>query len=105
MKRIWRFIMSSSAQCRVMCPYPLPQTGTPSLHPNYQTSLLLWVPPTSDSHCPLPRGGVVNPSLGGVVIENGLTTPPEATAPPELSTLVRGCALSHADCRTSLVTT
>jgi hypothetical protein len=35
--------------------FPLSDTGTPSLCPHYQASSLLWVPPTSDSHRPLPR--------------------------------------------------
>mgnify|MGYP000049663395 CR=1 FL=1 len=36
-------------------PYPFSQTGTPLLHPRYQASSLLWVPPTSVSLRPLPR--------------------------------------------------
>jgi len=35
-------------------PYSLSQTGAPLLGPHYQTSSLLWAPPTSDSHRPLP---------------------------------------------------
>ncbi len=36
-------------------PYSLSQANTPLLGPHYQTSSLLWVSPTSDSHFPLPR--------------------------------------------------
>ena len=36
-------------------PYPFSQTGAPLLHPRYQASSLLWVPPTSVSLRPLPR--------------------------------------------------
>ena len=36
-------------------PYPLSRTGTPSLPPHYQSSSLLWAPPTSSSLRPLPR--------------------------------------------------
>ncbi len=36
-------------------PYSLSQADTPLLGPHYQTSSLLWVSPTSDSHFPLPR--------------------------------------------------
>jgi len=42
----------SVGPCR---PHSLSQTDTPLLCPHYQTSSLLWVPPTSDSHRPLPR--------------------------------------------------
>ena len=36
-------------------PFPLSHPGTPWLHPHYQASRLLWVPPTSGHHRPLPR--------------------------------------------------
>src|SRR5262249_25533842 len=36
-------------------PYPLSQTDAPLLPPHYQSSSLVWAPPTSDHHRLLPR--------------------------------------------------